>query len=444
MRAWGTTSQLGLRSGAEGAPKPAAEAEESLTVASAKPGRRLRWFIGIALIVGAVAGAWWLASWFQSPDQREANAAAPSPAPIVAIVSAGTLETSRSFDGQVASSVQVPVTLTPPAEAPTAVVTGRPLEVGVTLNDGDVLTEVNGRPVFALFSPFALYRDMGTGDSGPDIVVLQTTLAHRGYDVEVDGDFGARTERAVRAMYRDSGYRVPTRAATSADDESESGGGDSGAEEPLESNQTVAPASVAYVPMSEVQGLSSLPLSVIQGVPVGRLVGAEGAPDFVLGSLEKVVSVSTDPSQVADIVEGDTATLVIGSTEIEARVASVVRDSSEAGAPSDGDGSPSAESPAQATASSFVLAPTSPLGELAAGTPVRVLIKQQIVSEESLLVPVIAITDRGGKNQVVLVRKSNGTFVEVRVNVLGALDGQVAVVPSEAGALKVGDEVKVG
>ncbi|MBW9110159.1 peptidoglycan-binding domain-containing protein [Microbacterium ureisolvens] len=315
-----------------------------------------------------------------------------------------------------------------------AVVTGRPLEVGATLNDGDILTEVNGRPVFTVASPFAFYRDIGPGDSGPDVIALQTTLAHRGYGVSADGVFGARTDQAVRAWYRDSGYNAPTRAPSLPDADAASERGDG----------TAAPAEVAYVPVSELQGINSLPISVVRGIAVGDPVGVEGTSDVMLGSPEKVVVVAADPTQMADIAEGDVATIAIDSTEVEARVSGLApRSTEEEGSVGDGDNS-SAEDAARATVSSFTVTPTTPLVDLAPGTPVRVLITRHIVSEEALLVPVIAVTDRGAQNNVILVRRSDGSFVEVGVTVLGALDGQAAVAPDEDGAVSVGDEVKVG
>jgi peptidoglycan hydrolase-like protein with peptidoglycan-binding domain len=390
--------------------------------------------VGIVVVIVAIAGGWWLASFFESSDQREANATAPSPSPIVAVVSTGKLETRKSFTGHVAASSQLPATLTPPAGATVAVVTGHPLEAGATLHDGDQLTEVNGRPVFALTSKFRFYRDMGTGDSGPDVIALQATLAHRGYEVNVDGVFGDLTGQAVRAWYRDNGYAAPIRAVSSPGADAASPSGDG----------TGTPAGVAYVPVSAMLGVASLPTSVVRGITVGNPVGVDGTPDVVLGSMEKIVLVSTDPAQMTDIAEGDVATLAIGSTEVEARVSSLASASAQTEDPPVSGGQSPAGNPSQEPAASFIVTPTTPLVDLTPGAPVRVLITRQIVSQKSLLVPLISLTDRGGENKVVLVRRSGGSFVEVRVTVLGTLDGQAAVVPENDGALKAGDEVKVG
>lgn len=410
------------------------DVSDEIVVTQARRSRlgRLGWLVGIAVVIAAVAGGWWIASFFQSADQREANAAAPPASPIVSTVELGRLETQKSFGGEIAASSQIAVTFTSPAEATLAVVTGRPLDAGASLNDGDVVTELNGRPVFAMASPFEFYRDLEVGSTGPDVAALQATLVRRGYNLNADGVFGSVTEKAVIALYQDGGYTAPTREAASPNVDPTPQAGDS----------TAQLTDVAYVPVSELLGLPTLPISVVRGIAVGTPVGKDGTPDVMLGSIDLVVSVSTEPSQIAEISDGDVATFFVDSTEYEGRVSSLVRSAPEAGG-SGGAVSPSADG-SSPTAASFIVTPTTPMVNVAPGTPVRVLIKRQIVSQESLLVPVIAITDRGETNKTVLVRRDDGSFSEVRITVLGVLEGQAAVIPDRDGALNVGDEVKVG
>ncbi|WP_156138730.1 peptidoglycan-binding domain-containing protein [Microbacterium mangrovi] len=328
------------------------------------------------------------------------------------------------------------MTFTAPADATTAVVTGRPLRVGTTLHDGDVMTEVNGRPVFAVASAFAFYRDMATGDSGPDVIALQKALASRGYGVEADGVFGARTERAVRAWYADAGYAPTAQAAPASAD-----GPASGASGPAE--ETTRSDAVS-VPLSEILSVPSLPISVVKGTAIGSAVGVKGTPDLVLGSTKKIVSVSADPAAMASVSKGDRVTLVIGSKEVDGRVTSLLRVAPDSGSASDGDGTSPGKDSVPAPEASLVVTPTSPLRDVALGTSARVTIERQIVAKKSLLVPVVAVTDRGGVNKIVLVRRKDGSFVEVRVTVLGTLDGQAAVASTKSGTLEAGDEVRVG
>lgn len=48
-------------------------------------------------------------------------------------------------------------------------------------------------------------RKLEKGMSGPDVAVMQSVLAARGYDVSIDGDFGSKTEEAVIAFKTSEG-----------------------------------------------------------------------------------------------------------------------------------------------------------------------------------------------------------------------------------------------
>ena len=418
------------------------ELSESSPNPPRKWGRRVRWALGAALIFCALAAGWGLASAFQSPDQREANASAPSPRPVLAAVTSGTLDTSKIYAGQVATAAQIPITFKAQADATTAVVTSKPLEVGTTLNGGDVVTEINGRPVFVLASPFALYRDLARGDKGPDVLSLQKTLVARGYQLAADGTFGAATESAVRDLYRQGGYSLPVRAASSA-----SGGDVNTAKEGDSSTPDAAEASTAtpYVPVSEMLGLASLPTTVISGMAVGHRVGVDGASDAVLGSAEKVVSVATDAAGLSEITEGTVVSVSINDQTINGRVTSVTPPSSTSGTPTaGGTQAPGSSDAASSVSASFVVTTDESIAGQTAGVPARVTVSRPVATQVSLLLPSISVTDRGGDNQVVLVSQPDGSFKEVAVTVLDSVDGQAAVLPDQDGQLRAGDEVRVG
>ena len=86
-------------------------------------------------------------------------------------------------------------------------------EVGSTIEQGDVLYEVNGRPVVALYGDIPAYRamqDIPRGDnlSGADILQLEQALTDLGYNantVTVDGEYTANTAAMVADWQEDVG-----------------------------------------------------------------------------------------------------------------------------------------------------------------------------------------------------------------------------------------------
>jgi peptidoglycan hydrolase-like protein with peptidoglycan-binding domain len=90
-----------------------------------------------------------------------------------------------------------------------AVVTKLPTSVGQTVNTGSVLVEVSDRPVIYLTGQIPLLRDLRLGDRGSDVRRLQESLSAWGAP-PADGEFGAGTARALRALYEAAGYAART------------------------------------------------------------------------------------------------------------------------------------------------------------------------------------------------------------------------------------------
>jgi hypothetical protein len=405
--------------------------------------RRSRAFVlagGLAIVLALGAG-FWFAAQFQSSAQQEANAKAPAPGPVFAEVTQGSLAGEVSFAGQVGPSTQTPVTVTPAPTASLAVVTGRPLEAGATASSGQVLTEVNGRPLFGVQSPFAFYRDMGVGDRGPDVEALQRALAARSYPVAADGRFGAETSAAVTRWYRDSGYEPSTRIT--AADKTTPG------ETPEPEDRDVAapaPAPEGYVPVADLVAMPTTTAQVVQGVHVGERLAIERQPDLILGSADLVVTITVPATDLGDVVAGDAATISIDGVTVEGTVGVIPAPGAANAAPVAGEPTPqgAAEAPGseQAAEVRFAVVPTTPLP--AATGRARVTVTKQIVAENALIVPVLAVSDRGAAKNVLTKQEKDGSFVEVPVSVLGTLQGEVAVEPVKPGALTVGDRVRVG
>jgi len=82
-------------------------------------------------------------------------------------------------------------------------ITGLP-EVGTVIEQGDVLFEVDGNPVIALYGDTPAYRDMAdqsTDLTGPDILQLEEALDALGFvsdgEMTVDGEFTSATAKVV-------------------------------------------------------------------------------------------------------------------------------------------------------------------------------------------------------------------------------------------------------
>ncbi|MGS0562188.1 hypothetical protein [Microbacterium aurugineum] len=408
---------------------------------------RARWMLGlaVALIVSVLVAGFWFATRFQSPAQQEANAKAPAAGPVFADVVRGSLAGEASFTGQIGPSTVTSVTVLPIPGASLTVVTGRPLEVGAIVSSGRVLTEVNGRPLFAVASPFSFYRDMGSGDRGPDVKALQGALAARGYPVAHDGVFGGETAAAAARWYRDNGYSAPLRDPAEAG-KGGPGGGEASTDSDAETdNDMDRPARSVYVPVAELVAIPQESTQIVKGVQIGTQLAVEGQPDIVLGSADSVVTVTASIGEVGDVVAGDAVTISIDGADVEGTVG-VIR---AAGTPGADDAPESRAQEAEVESGdagagevTFIVIPTGALPESAGRARVR--ITQQVVAEEALIVPILAVADRGAEKTVLTKRQDDDTLVEVPVIVLGALAGEVAVAPVNAGNLEAGDQVRVG
>ena len=162
----------------------------------------------VLILVVAAAGVGWLAgSQIKSPGQVAAEAEPPEPSLIAVPVVLTSISndiitrgTARFEDPQpvLASEVVLPgvdpvITLMP--------------AVGDTLDEGDVLYELAGRPTFVLRGELPLFRSAEHKDEGEDIAQFQEALTRLGfYDGDIDGEYGSATQRAVVDFYESHGY----------------------------------------------------------------------------------------------------------------------------------------------------------------------------------------------------------------------------------------------
>ncbi|MFN3255954.1 MAG: peptidoglycan-binding protein [Ilumatobacter sp.] len=175
------------------------------------------WLVAVVALCAGAAGAWWLASSSQSPEQAAARADAPMSSWVTATVERRVLSATVIQRGDVAAEVSVAVEPPVSVESP-AVVTIAPPPVGGEVVEGDVVVEVSGRPVFVLDGTAPMYRSLRPGMSGADVVQLQVALARLGYEPDADGVFGEATKAAVTTWYGDAGYEPVAAFDTAAAD----------------------------------------------------------------------------------------------------------------------------------------------------------------------------------------------------------------------------------
>lgn len=82
-------------------------------------------------------------------------------------------------------------------------------EPGHTVESGSRLLSVDGRPIIALHTGTPLYREIGAGDTGPDVLALQQELARLGYNAEGSGVYGWRTASGVNQLLKHVGELNP-------------------------------------------------------------------------------------------------------------------------------------------------------------------------------------------------------------------------------------------
>lgn len=178
--------------------------------ASGSP-RRSHWlWVWAAVSALVVAAAFTAGTLVRSPWDAAIDNARNAPE-VTAVVEQRELAPDLPpLAGQVVLGTSVPV-LAPIPEQGRAVVTAAPTSAGDTLDAGEVLIEVSGRPLLALDLPFAAYRDLGPGATGPDVEAVQGALARLGFFTgELDGVYGPRTAAAVQKLYEHAGYPAPT------------------------------------------------------------------------------------------------------------------------------------------------------------------------------------------------------------------------------------------
>ncbi|RYV52943.1 hypothetical protein [Pengzhenrongella frigida] len=167
--------------------------------------------MAVTAVIALVAGLG-LSRLITSPAEAAANAAPPTAGPITVPVERRVLATDVVLRGDAVYEDPASITLETGDLGGPAVVTGQVPEVGATLNAGDLVLELAGRPVILLPGDLPVYRTLRAGVSGPDVVQLKAALVALGID---PGDpsspaYDAATAAGVAALYARAGYPAPS------------------------------------------------------------------------------------------------------------------------------------------------------------------------------------------------------------------------------------------
>ncbi|OJU40844.1 MAG: hypothetical protein BGN97_16805 [Microbacterium sp. 69-10] len=375
--------------------------------------------LGAAVLIG---GGWFAATIFVSPGQVEAAANPPEQAPLIAEVERGDLTSSDVFPASVEFADRQVLTLSPAAGDARAVVTSSLVGPGEVVKSGQMVATVNGSPVFLIESPFPFYRDVGVGDSGPDVEALQNQLVGLGLLDGADGEFGSRTASALRRLYAGQGATPPLRAAPSDTEPAAAEAADDATSDPAEKQ--------VYLPLTSILTAPHLPATVRSVPAVGEIVSEATA--LTLDSAAVVVRMQI--GEATDVAVGDSVRVAVdGLDELDGTVQDVT-------VPDAGGESEQADSPSSALATVTPTGMTPP--SEAVGKAATVIANERVLASNALLVPLSAVKmTAGGEGQVLL--HQDGQFQRVDVRVIATVDGSAAIEPLE-GRIDAGQEVRLG
>lgn len=170
---------------------------------------RKRLFLAVvAVAVAFGAGGYLLGQQLESPEDARAEVAAPAASLIAVPVEATALSNDVVVRGDAEFEGAVDLELDSAlGDGASRVVTGRVPVIDTEVNEGDVIIEVSGRPVFVLGGDLPTFREFKPGLEGDDVLQLETSLARLGFlTVDPDRLYGSATEDAISAMYEAAGY----------------------------------------------------------------------------------------------------------------------------------------------------------------------------------------------------------------------------------------------
>lgn len=161
--------------------------------------------IGVVLLA---CGGWAAARQIKSPAQIAADTAAPRPSQLTAKVTMQTLSAEVITRGTVRYGLPTPISLPTSNLKGTGTgsstpIVGRLPKPGAKLRERSVAMTISGRPMIVLQGASPMFRDLGPGTKGQDVLQLERALQRAGLAPgRVDGRYDAATATAVAGLYR--------------------------------------------------------------------------------------------------------------------------------------------------------------------------------------------------------------------------------------------------
>jgi peptidoglycan hydrolase-like protein with peptidoglycan-binding domain len=364
----------------------------------------------------------------ESPQQVAARSAAPAATLITAPARWQVLRSAITVPGTVRSARRIEVTASAPFA--TVTVTRLPVRLGDRVRPGQLLAEIDGRPILLLHGRVPAFRDLHEGDEGTDVTQLQRALESLGYaDYDPAGVFGQSTALALLLFYRHLGYEAPI-FRRSVSNTAPVSAPPAGPGATIASRQTSGGPKIpsAYLPMSEVVFIPSRSALVVS---VGARVGGQPGttPVLTLATGRPYVTASLTAHQAAQTRAGLPAVITAASPARSA-AGTVTR----------------VVSRPTATGHYRVLVRSRrPLPQRLVGASVRLSVKVPVTAGPVLTVPVAAIVSAGhGRLAHVVMITAARRRVIVPIISGPVADGLVAVQPVHTGGLRPGDRVLIG
>ncbi|MBK9561027.1 MAG: hypothetical protein IPO44_16220 [Candidatus Microthrix sp.] len=137
----------------------------------------------VAVLIGVLVGRR-----IESPADAALDAQPPASGPITVPVERRVLSADLRIRGTLGAVDSTEVTLAASSIGPADDVVVSAPAVGDTVNEGDVILEVGNRPVIALVGDLPMYRDLGPGDLGDDVRLIEEALGRLGYFAKAADD----------------------------------------------------------------------------------------------------------------------------------------------------------------------------------------------------------------------------------------------------------------
>ena len=377
--------------------------------------------IGVFALIVLLLVVWGVASLFQSPAQRDANAEPPEKQPIVVPVVKTDLRDDFTVKAKLAAETNLSFTL-PSPEGERAVVTGQVKKPGDTVFDGVPVVEINDRPVLVLFGNIPMYRTITAGTKGGDVQRLQLALAKLGYNIEADGVFGPRSQNALRKHFKSIGSTVPLCNVEQIDPKTK------------EPKQVPLPclrlSDVIFVPLDKPK--------LVSGPGSGQVLGGDSAK-VVLSDGGSSLMATIPDTELTNLKVGEEASAFYNGANVALTVAAINPAQPEK---KEGEGDNNQDQSFGGTSSHVTFAPkeSGAFADLGSNEVLLTVPRTKPIVGQ-LVVPQRAIAQGGSGGASVLVQQPD-QFVAVPVNELGCVAGQCAVA-SPTGQLREGMMVRV-